>query len=188
MTENKSNNIVKGSKTIENEYNDYSKWVVKDYSDIEASRIDEVSQKQKIKETILSSLTKGLENAQKSINEYSLPKFKQIFAPTKNNKTQIILRYGSSIFYHGIVDDSIVAKKEKNSLENESDNFGAKKYILNGLIDSLNNNKWFDEQYAKFDKKRNEAKSKAKATRTKNKTTKKKVTKKSETKPNEMIA
>ena len=177
MTETNTKGIEKGSNSKENEYKNNSKWVVKDYSDIEASRIDEVTQKQKIKETILEALAKSLENANKNINEYSLPKFKQIFTPTKNNKTQVILRYGSSIFYHGIVDDNVVATQEKNNLVNESDNFVGKKFIINGLIDSLNNSKWFDEQYAKFEKKRNEAKSKAQKTRDKNKGLKKKKTK-----------
>ena len=63
-----------------------------------------------------------------------------------------------------------------------------KKFIINGLIDSLNNSKWFDEQYAKFEKKRNEAKSKAQKTRDKNKGLKKKKTKKTEEKTQEAAA
>ena len=51
MTETNTKGIEKGSNSKENEYKSNSKWVVKDYSDIEASRIDEVTQKQKIKET-----------------------------------------------------------------------------------------------------------------------------------------
>ena len=186
MTETNTKGIEKGSNSKENEYKSNSKWVVKDYSDIEASRIDEVTQKQKIRETILSALAKSLENANKNINEYSLPKFKQIFSLTKNNKTQIILRYGSSIFYHGIIDDEIVADKEKNSLINKSDNFVGKKFVLNDLKDKINDEIWFEEQYVKFEKKRNEAKSKAQKTRDQNKVLKKKKAKKIEEKTPEL--
>ena len=187
MTETNTKGIEKGSNSKENEYKNNSKWVVKDYSDIEASRIDEVTQKQKIRETILSALAKSLENANKNINEYSLPKFKQIFSLTKNNKTQIILRYGSSIFYHGIIDDEIVADKEKNSLINKSDNFVGKKFVLNDLKDKINDEIWFEEQYVKFEKKRNEAKSKAQKTRDQNKVLKKKKAKKIEEKTPELV-
>ena len=187
MTETNTKGIEKGSNSKENEYKNNSKWVVKDYSDIEASRIDEVTQKQKIKETILEALAKSLENVNKNINEYSLPKFKQIFSLTKNNKTQIILRYGSSIFYHGIIDDEIVADKEKNSLINKSDNFVGKKFVLNDLKDKINDEIWFEEQYVKFEKKRNEAKSKAQKTRDQNKVLKKKKAKKIEEKTPELV-
>ena len=186
MTETNTKSIEKGSNSKENEYKNNSKWVVKDYSDIEASRIDEVTQKQKIRETIIEALDKSLENAEKMINEYSLPKFKQIFSLTKNNKTQIILRYGSSIFYHGIIDDEIVADKEKNSLINKSDNFVGKKFVLNDLKDKINDEIWFEEQYVKFEKKRNEAKSKAQKTRDQNKVLKKKKAKKIEEKTPEL--
>ena len=91
MTETNTKGIEKGSNSKENEYKSNSKWVVKDYSDIEASRIDEVTQKQKIKETILEALAKSLENANKNINEYSLPKFKQIF--TKKHEKQFLVLF-----------------------------------------------------------------------------------------------
>ena len=186
MTETNTKGIEKGSNSKENEYKNNSKWVVKDYSDIEASRIDEVTQKQKIRETIIEALDKSLENAEKMINEYSLPKFKQIFSLTKNNKTQIILRYGPSIFYHGIIDDEIVADKEKNSLINKSDVFEGKKFVLNDLKNKINDDKWFEEYYERFEKKRNEAKSKAQKTRDQNKVLKKKMAKKIEKKTPEL--
>lgn len=160
-----------------------NKWVIKDYSKTEAERISKVQQKQNVKMQIENNIKLALDNVNKKIPEYTLPKMKQFFSSTKNNKTTLVLRYGSKIFYKGIIDDSIVSVSSDSSFERKEDNFVAKKAILNNCLDMLNNEKWFDENYKKYEASKNESLKKAKKTRAENKknnTTNKKLKAKTE--------
>lgn len=146
-----------------------NKWVIKDYSKTEAERISKVQQKQNVKAQIESNIKLALDNVSKKIPEYTLPKMKQFFSSTKNNKTTLVLRYGSKIFYKGIIDDAIVSVSSNNSFEGKEDNFIAKKVILENCLDLLKNEKWFDENYKKYEASKNESLKKAKKTRAENK-------------------
>lgn len=161
-----------------------NKWVIKDYSKAEAERVSKVQQKQNVKKQIENNINLAIENANKKIPEYTLPKMKQFFSLTKNEKTILVLRYGSKIFYKGIIDDVIISSLSNNSYSNNPDNFIAKKAILQNCLEMLKNEKWFDENYKKYEAAKNESMKKAKKTRAENKknnTTNKKSKAKSKT-------
>lgn len=146
-----------------------NKWIIKDYSKSEAERVSKVQQKQNVKTQIENNIKLAMENANKEIPEYTLPKMKQFFSLTKNNKTTLVLRYGSKIFYKGIIDDAIITSLGNELSSNAKDNFIAKKAILTNCLELLNNEKWFDENYKKYETAKNESMKKAKKTRAENK-------------------
>lgn len=146
-----------------------NKWLIKDYSKAEAERVSKVQQKQNVKEQIENNIKLALDNVEKKIPEYTLPKMKQFFSLTKNSKTTLVLRYGSKIFYKGIIDDVVISPLSDNSYSNKPDNFVAKKAILQNCLEMLKNEKWFDENYKKYETAKNESMKKAKKTRAENK-------------------
>lgn len=161
-----------------------TQWIIKDYSKAEAERVSKVQQKQNVKTQIESNIKLALDNVEKKIPEYTLPKMKQFFSLTKNSKTTLVLRYGSKIFYKGIIDDVIISPLSNDSYSNKPDNFVAKKAILQNCLELLSNEKWFDENYKKYETAKNESMKKAKKTRAENKknnTTNKKLKAKSKT-------
>lgn len=146
-----------------------AKWMRKAYSDTSNAIANEANMKQKVKQKLLDTLNYAIENTNKKVSEYTLSSFNKIFTPTSNNYTKVTLRYGSVVFYKSIIEDSILCFSSKTGEVNGTDNFKAKKYILEGIVDDVNDSKWFDKQYKEFLDNKKTAQAKAKKTREKNK-------------------
>ena len=162
MVETKSN-----TDTITSE--EKAKWVRKAYSDTSNVIANEKNMKQRVKQKILETLDYAIENTNKKVSEYTLKSFDKIFTPTTNNYTKVTLRYGSVVFYRSIIEDSILCSSSKTGEVIGTENFKAKKYILEGIKEDVNNAKWFDTRYKEFLENKKIAQAKAKKTRANNK-------------------
>ena len=162
MVETKSN-----SDTITSE--EKAKWVRKAYSDTSNVLANEANMKQKVKKKLIETLDYAIENTNKKIREYTLSSFDKIFTPEANNVTKVTLRYGSVVFYKSIIEDSILCSSSKTGEIIGTENFKAKKYILEGIKEDINNSSWFDKQSKEFLDNKKAAQAKAKKTRERNK-------------------
>ncbi len=139
------------------------KYIIKPVSASESKNALKESKKLQVKNTIIDKLNDAILTANKSVDELTLKPLQRIFSTTPNKKTLIQVRYGSKVFYDGIIDDMIIKGSSKTPNELKNDNYQAKKEILNQILATMNNDSEFSALYETFlNKKTSSAKTSAK--------------------------
>lgn len=142
---------------------DTKKYIIKPVSASESKNALKESKKLQVKNAIVSKLNEAILTASKSVDELSLKPLQRIFSTTPNQKTLIQVRYGSKVFYDGIIDEMIIKGSAKTPNDLKNDNYHAKKTILNQILETINNDKEFSTLYETFlSKKTSSAKSSSK--------------------------
>lgn len=134
-------------------------FIIKPVSESESKNALKESKKIKLKESLIEKLNKAISNADKAVNEITLKPLERIFSATPNQKTMIQLRYGSKVFFDGIIDDTIIKGSAKNPNGLSNDDYTSKKALLTQILSMIQDNKQFDELYRTFSTKKTSAKS-----------------------------
>ena len=165
---------------------------IEDYTEKDKKNAKESMAKKKVRDTLRANIQQSINYAQHKEPESKISRLRRIFSLNGEDETIITIRYGTIVFYHGIVHNQRVFK-------GKDEDYAAKIGILEHLTQMIDDNKWFNEQYAKYlkikesadkksatTKKANKSKASAKKTATKATATKvsakKSMTKKSSAK------
>ncbi len=130
-------------------------FVIKPISLTESKNALRESKKNQVKESLIAKLNEAICTAEKSVDENTLKPLNRIFTITPNKKTMIKLRYGSKVFFDGILDQMIV-KDAYNGLK--CDDYEAKKIVLKQIMDTINSSE-YDSMYESFLSKKSSTKS-----------------------------
>ena len=150
---------------------DTKKYVIKPVSASESKNALKESKKLQVKTAIINKLNEAISTASKSVDELSLKPLQRIFSITPNQKTLIQVRYGSKVFYDGIIDEMIVKGSAKTPNNLVNDNYQAKEAILNQILETIKNENEFSTLYETFlSKKTSSAKSSSKKSSNKSST------------------
>ena len=151
---------------------------IEDYTEKDKKNAKESMAKKKVRDTLRANIQQSINYAQHKEPESKISRLRRIFSLNGEDETIITIRYGSIVFYQGIVHNQRVFK-------GKDEDYAAKIGILEHLTQMIDDNKWFNEQYAKYLKIKESADKKSATTKKANKSkasSKKTATKASATK------
>lgn len=165
------------------------KFYITDLSEADKASTKAGAKKNQVRLSLYKKVQQAIENAKLKKPESKLGRLEKIFTINEVGKTIATIRYGSVIFYQGIMNEASVF--DRHGKENFENKLGA----LNHLKIMLEADEWFDPQYENYlktketadkksatTKKANKSKASSQKTATKATSTKKASAKKSTTK------
>ena len=135
---------------------------IEDYTEKDKKNEKESANKKKIRDALRANIQQSINYAKHKEPESKISRLKKIFSLNGEDETIITLRYGSIIFYHGIV-------RKQRVFKGKVEDFDSKISILERLTQMVDDNKWFNEQYAQYLKIRKQADERSAKTKSKNK-------------------
>lgn len=155
------------------------KYFITDITPTDKANTKANAKKKQVRLNLCKKVYQAIENAKSHKPESKLGRLEKIFTTDEENKTIATIRYGSVIFYQGVMNEANVF--DRHGKENFENKLGA----LNHLKMMLEADEWFDPQYEKYltikeladkrsatTKKANKSKASSKKTATKATTTK----------------
>lgn len=150
------------------------KYFITDITPTDKANTKANAKKKQVRLNLCKKVYQAIENAKSHKPESKLGRLEKIFTTDEENKTIATIRYGSVIFYQGVMNEANVF--DRHGKENFENKLGA----LNHLKMMLEADEWFDPQYEKYltikeladkrsatTKKANKSKASAKKTATK---------------------
>lgn len=155
------------------------KFYIEDYTDADKKNVKDSTLKKKVRDALRQNIQKSINYTTHKEPESKIHRLKRIFSLNGDDETIITLRYGTIIFYQGII-------RNVRIFNGQNENFSAKKEILEQLDKKLDDNKWFNDQYSRYLKIKEgadakSAKTKASSKKTATKASAKKTTAKTST-------
>lgn len=135
---------------------------IEDYTEKDKKNAKESMAKKKVRDTLRANIQQSINYAQHKEPESKISRLRRIFSLNGEDETIITIRYGTIVFYQGIVHNQRVFK-------GKDDDYAAKIGILEHLTQMIDDNKWFNEQYAKYLKIKESADKKSATTKKANK-------------------
>lgn len=135
---------------------------IEDYTEKDKKNEKESANKKKIRDALRANIQQSINYAKHKEPESKISRLKKIFSLNGEDETIITLRYGSIIFYHGIV-------RKQRVFKGKVEDFDSKISILERLTQMVDDNKWFNEQYVQYLKIRKQADERSAKTKSKNK-------------------
>lgn len=135
---------------------------IEDYTEKDKKNAKESQAKKKVRDALRANIQQSINYAQHKEPENKISRLKRIFSLNGEDETIITIRYGSIVFYQGIVHNQRVFK-------GKDEDYAAKIGILEHLTQMVDDNKWFNEQYAKYLKTKETADKKSATTKKANK-------------------
>ena len=120
------------------------KFFITDLSEADKANTKTNAKKKAVRLNIYKKVQIAIENAKKKKPESKLGRLEKIFTVNEEGKTITTIRYGSVIFYQGVMNDANVF--DRHGKENFENKLGA----LNHLKMMLEADEWFDPQYEKY--------------------------------------
>ena len=116
---------------------------IEDYTEKDKKNAKESLAKKKVRDTLRANIQQSINYAQHKEPESKISRLRRIFSLNGEDETIITIRYGTIVFYQGIVHNQRVFK-------GKDEDYAAKIGILEHLTQMVDDNKWFNEQYAKY--------------------------------------
>lgn len=135
---------------------------IEDYTEKDKKNAKESLAKKKVRDTLRANIQQSINYAQHKEPESKISRLRRIFSLNGEDETIITIRYGTIVFYQGIVHNQRVFK-------GKDEDYAAKIGILEHLTQMIDDNKWFNEQYAKYLKIKESADKKSATTKKANK-------------------
>ena len=120
------------------------KYFITDLSADDKAATKANAKKRDVRMNIYKKVQKAIDNAELKKPESKLGRLEKIFTTNEEGKTIATIRYGSVIFYQGVMNDANVF--DRHGKENFENKLGA----LNHLKIMLEADEWFDPQYEKY--------------------------------------
>ena len=139
------------------------KYFITDLSADDKAATKANAKKRDVRMNIYKKVQKAIDNAELKKPESKLGRLEKIFTTNEEGKTIATIRYGSVIFYQGVMNDANVF--DRHGKENFENKLGA----LNHLKIMLEADEWFNPQYEKYLATKEAADKKSAATKKTNK-------------------
>ncbi len=139
------------------------KFYITDLSEADKANTKAGAKKNQVRLSLYKKVQQAIENAKLKKPESKLGRLEKIFTVNEVGKTIATIRYGSVIFYQGIMNEASVF--DRHGKENFENKLGA----LNHLKIMLEADEWFDPQYENYLKTKETADKKSATTKKANK-------------------
>lgn len=120
------------------------KYFITDLSADDKAATKANAKKKDVRMNIYKKVQQAIKNAELKKPESKLGRLEKIFTTNEEGKTIATIRYGSVIFYQGVMNDANVF--DRHGKENFENKLGA----LNHLKIMLEADEWFNPQYEKY--------------------------------------
>ena len=120
------------------------KYFITDITPTDKANTKANAKKKQVRLNLCKKVYQAIENAKSRKPESKLGRLEKIFTTDEENKTIATIRYGSVIFYQGVMNEANVF--DRHGKENFENKLGA----LNHLKMMLEADEWFDPQYEKY--------------------------------------
>jgi hypothetical protein len=120
------------------------KYFITDITPTDKANTKANAKKKQVRLNLCKKVYQAIENAKSRKPESKLGRLEKIFTIDEENKTIATIRYGSVIFYQGVMNEANVF--DRHGKENFENKLGA----LNHLKMMLEADEWFDPQYEKY--------------------------------------
>lgn len=152
------------------------KFYITDLSEDDKANTKASAKKNSVRVNLYKKVQQAIKNAELKKPENKLGRLEKIFTTDEAGKTIATIRYGSVIFYQGVMKEADVF--DRHGKENFENKLGALKH-LKAMLEA---DEWFDPQYEKYLKTKETADKKSAATKSANKKKTVASAKKAETK------
>lgn len=139
------------------------KYFITDITPTDKANTQANAKKKQVRLNLCKKVYQAIENATSHQPESKLGRLEKIFTTNEEGKTIATIRYGSVIFYQGVMNEANVF--DRHGKENFENKLGA----LNHLKMMLEADEWFDPQYEKYLKIKESADKKSATTKKANK-------------------
>ena len=119
------------------------KFYIEDYTAEDKKNAKESANKKKVRDALRANIQRSINFVTHKEPESKISRLKRIFSLNGDDETIITLRYGTIIFYQGII-------RNVRIFNGKNEDFSAKREILEQLDKKLDDNKWFNDQYSKY--------------------------------------
>ena len=119
------------------------KFYIEDYTAEDKKNAKESANKKKVRNALRANIQRSINFVTHKEPESKISRLKRIFSLNGDDETIITLRYGTIIFYQGII-------RNVRIFNGKNEDFSAKREILEQLDKKLDDNKWFNDQYSKY--------------------------------------
>lgn len=120
------------------------KYFITDITPTDKANTQANAKKKQVRLNLCKKVYQAIENATSHQPESKLGRLEKIFTTNEEGKTIATIRYGSVIFYQGVMNEANVF--DRHGKENFENKLGA----LNHLKIMLEADEWFDPQYEKY--------------------------------------
>ena len=120
------------------------KYFITDITPTDKANTKSNAKKKQVRLNLYKKVHQAIENAKSRKPESKLGRLEKIFTTNEEGKTIATIRYGSVIFYQGVMNEANVF--DRHGKENFENKLGA----LNHLKMMLEADEWFDPQYEKY--------------------------------------
>ena len=120
------------------------KYFITDITPTDKANTKANAKKKQVRLNLCKKVYQAIENATSHQPESKLGRLEKIFTTNEEGKTIATIRYGSVIFYQGVMNEANVF--DRHGKENFENKLGA----LNHLKMMLEADEWFDSQYEKY--------------------------------------
>lgn len=120
------------------------KYFITDITPTDKANTQANAKKKQVRLNLCKKVYQAIENATSHQPESKLGRLEKIFTTNEEGKTIATIRYGSVIFYQGVMNEANVF--DRHGKENFENKLGA----LNHLKMMLEADEWFDPQYEKY--------------------------------------
>ena len=120
------------------------KYFITDITPTDKANTKANAKKKQVRLNLCKKVYQAIENAKSHKPESKLGRLEKIFTTDEENKTIATIRYGTVIFYQGVMNEANVF--DRHGKENFENKLGA----LNHLKMMLEADEWFDPQYEKY--------------------------------------